>query len=371
MNGRHRHLRERHEVLHQAIFVAGRARANAAACRAPRRRLRGTARLPTASGGPVAVSGSNAGSNPMRMHLPSALSPGQTVRAMVSLTIDDRRATIVARGELPALERSRCRGCRRTPASRPEERQLAVRRRAAPPVPGTPIGGTLKPANGIACNRRSPRRRPASARTRSSAASNSSAAIATAPGPWLEVDDDDVVHVASRSPAPAGCRGFVRTCRRRRAARTDSAVWRTSSAGLRRRSSGALAFAIETAPSETRWAGSRRWRCRPRWRRGGRQPPRRAACVRPAPSPGATSGSSTCLTAPSNHDGQQQRHARRRDRQRRPLRCTPAGEGARVWRPSAARMANSRRRRDARTSSSVAALASPMTRTRADTPVSQ
>ncbi len=37
-------------------------------------------------GGPVAVSGSKFGSKPMRMHLPSALSPGHADRAMVSFT---------------------------------------------------------------------------------------------------------------------------------------------------------------------------------------------------------------------------------------------------------------------------------------------
>ena len=92
--------------------------------------------------------------------------------------------------------------------------------------------------------------------------------------------------------------------------------------------------------------------------------------ARPVKSDGATPGNSTARTALSNHDASSSDAAvaaidssaasPNACRSRRPREA-----------PSAARMAKSRRRRDARTSSSVQAFASPITSTSAATPVSQ
>ena len=233
--------------------------------------------------------------------------------------------------------------------------------------PGTAIGGTLKPENGIAAMVVAART-PGTARTRSSAASNRSSARWRRPVPArrrrrrrcpcdAEVLREQVVEAAAEH-AGAG----EQQHRQRRL--------QDEQAGLRRRPAcRCWRVAVETArgelPRQVGRVRDRPWRSR---RAARRRPPRAASSGR-RPRPRATSGSSTCLTAPSNHD------ASSSDTPVAASATTAASTNAcRSSRargaPSAARIANSRRRRDARTSSSVAALARPMTSTRADTPVS-
>ena len=123
------------------------------------------------TGGPVAVAGSNEGSNPTRKHRPMALLPGQIVRAMVSLTS--------ATGG-PASSRCVKRrpwtisSCRTSNSSG----VVAMRKGSCPLIvggcarPGTPNGGTLNPVNG-SVPAGAAAATPGSARTRSIAAPNS------------------------------------------------------------------------------------------------------------------------------------------------------------------------------------------------------
>ena len=245
----------------------------------------------------------------MRMHLPSALSPGQTVRAMVSFTmttgaprssaaVNFRPSTI----RMPRMSKnSGVAACRN--GSWPADTGGSAR-------PGTAIGGTLKPENGIAAIGVAART-PGTARTRSSAASKRSSPRQAA-GARLDVDDDDVVH---RHPevlreqvveaAAEHARAREKQHRQRRledeqpvCAGDLRPLWRRRRRDARQRARGRLdALAIPVAIAA-------------------RSPAQAAATSVSAPAAvaGATSGSSTCLTAPSNQDGQQQRRARRGDR---------------------------------------------------------
>ena len=138
-------IRIGHERRHRAPARTARSTASAAlrcpsappiagACRARRRRRRGTARPADGIGGPVAVSGSNAGSKPMRMHLPIALSPGQTVRAIVSLTTTTGAPRSSAAVKLAALRRSDAEDVEQLRRRRLQEGQLAARRRRLGPA---------------------------------------------------------------------------------------------------------------------------------------------------------------------------------------------------------------------------------------------
>ena len=85
----------------------------------------------------------------MRMHFPTALSPGHTPRAIDEFTEHDRRAAIVGVGQAASLddadaedlEELRRRGRRETATGRPTA--------GGPSRPGTAIGGTLNPVNGM------------------------------------------------------------------------------------------------------------------------------------------------------------------------------------------------------------------------------
>lgn len=80
-------LRLRHVALrHLVAALSGKGRLH----RGRRRRPRGTARMRAASAGRQPSTDRNGRSNPMRTHLPSALVPGHSVRAIVSLTIVTR-----------------------------------------------------------------------------------------------------------------------------------------------------------------------------------------------------------------------------------------------------------------------------------------
>ena len=251
-------------------------------------------------GGPVAVSGSKSGSNPMRMHLPIALSPGQTDRAMVSFTTTTGAPCSSA---AVSFRPSRI----LMPRMSKNSGVAACRNGSCPPAPG----GSARPGHG---NRRHVEARERDrGNRRGGAHARHARARARAPRrtgrrEWRRRAPARRPRrrrppCSCRSPARAGCRGFGRTCRRRRAAApTAPSAGRAGRSVRRRVPAVALARSPSRLPAASRRGGSRRSRSPRRWRRGRPHSAAASSIVRPAPSPAATSGRSTCLTAPSNHD---------------------------------------------------------------------
>ena len=302
----------------------------------------------------------------MRMHLPSALSPGQTDRAMVSFTTTTGAPCSSAGGELAPLDDPDAEDVEELRRRRLQERKLAAgARRLRPAGHGDRRDVEARERNRAQSSSRRARQAPR-ARARAPRRTDRRGWRRRVPARRRRRRR---CPCSCRSPARAGCRDSGRTCRRRRAAAPTARSGGRAVRSATRRPPAALALAVEASRGELPRADSTRWRSPSRSRRGRPAQAAASSVVRPAPSPAATSGSSTCLIAPSNHD------ASSSDTPVAAIETTAASTNA-CWSsrprvaPSAARMANSRRRRDARTSSSVAALARPMTSTRADTPVS-